>query len=167
MSVYMTQTTLQHTLMRLWTPARRSKQERWAFPVPNLPQASQALLESSLPFLLTHHPSTPIILGKATVLMSLPQADRALLICGTGLGVAISANKVEGIRAVTAHDPYSVERSVLSNNAQVLCFGQRVVGLELAKKLIQEWVELRFDEQSSSADKVRDIESYEKQFGEH
>eukprot|EP00249_Psilotum_nudum_P036334 c6822_g1_i1 orf=94-522(+) len=73
------------------------------------------------------------------------EADRALLVCGTGLGVAISANKVAGIRAVTAHDPYSVERSVLSNNAQVLCFGQRVIGLELAKKLVQEWVELRFD----------------------
>lgn len=67
---------------------------------------------------------------------------------------------------MTAHDPYSVERSVLSNNAQVLCFGQRVIGLELAKKLVQEWVDLRFDENSSSADKVRDIENYEKKFGQ-
>jgi len=94
------------------------------------------------------------------------EADRALLICGTGLGVAISANKVSGIRAVTAHDPYSVERSVLSNNAQVWCMGQRVIGLELAKKLVDEWVELRFDEKSASADKVRDISKYEEQFGE-
>ena len=101
-----------------------------------------------------------------TVLLINPQADRALLVCGTGLGVAISANKVEGIRAVTAHDPYSVERSVLSNNAQVLCFGQRVIGPELAKKLVQEWVDLRFDESSASADKVRDISKYEEQFGE-
>jgi ribose 5-phosphate isomerase RpiB len=53
----------------------------------------------------------------------------ALLVCGTGLGVAISANKVPGIRAVTAHDSFSVERSVLSSNAQALCFGQQVVGL--------------------------------------
>jgi ribose 5-phosphate isomerase B len=94
------------------------------------------------------------------------QADRALLICGTGLGVAISANKVAGIRAVTAHDPFSVERAVLSNNAQVLCFGQRVIGLELAKKLVHEWVDLRFDEKSASAEKVKDIEGYEQQFGE-
>jgi len=94
------------------------------------------------------------------------EADRALLICGTGLGVAISANKVEGIRAVTAHDPYSVERAVLSNNAQVLCFGQRVIGLELAKKLVDEWVELRFDEKSSSAEKVAHISKYEEKFGE-
>jgi len=94
------------------------------------------------------------------------EADRALLICGTGLGVAISANKVSGIRAVTAHDPYSVERAVLSNNAQVLCFGQRVIGLELAKKLVDEWVDLRFDDKSGSAEKVKNIEDYEQQFGE-
>ncbi|WP_165065463.1 ribose-5-phosphate isomerase [Marisediminicola senii] len=88
-------------------------------------------------------------------------ADRALLICGTGLGVAISANKVNGIRAVTAHDPYSVERSVLSNNAQVLCFGQRVIGLELAKKLAADWLDYRFDESSASAPKVAAISAYE------
>jgi ribose 5-phosphate isomerase B len=58
------------------------------------------------------------------------EADRALMICGTGLGVAIAANKVKGVRAVTAHDPFSIERAILSNNAQVLCMGQRVVGLE-------------------------------------
>lgn len=89
------------------------------------------------------------------------EADRALLICGTGLGVAISANKVEGIRAVTAHDGYSVERGVLSNNAQILCFGQRVVGLELARRLAAEWLTYRFDENSSSAQKVAVIEHYE------
>ncbi len=88
-------------------------------------------------------------------------ADRALLICGTGLGVAISANKVPGIRAVTAHDSYSVERSVLSNNAQVLTFGQRVIGLELARRLTREWLSYTFDEGSSSAAKVAAISSYE------
>ncbi|MFJ6280258.1 ribose-5-phosphate isomerase [Arthrobacter subterraneus] len=89
------------------------------------------------------------------------EADRALLICGTGLGVAIAANKVPGIRAVTAHDSYSVERSVLSNNAQVLTFGQRVIGLELARKLVNEWLTHRFDETSASAAKVEAICSYE------
>lgn len=89
------------------------------------------------------------------------EADHALLICGTGLGVAIAANKVPGIRAVTAHDSYSVERSVLSNNAQVLTLGQRVIGLELAKKLVGEWLGHRFDENSSSAAKVDAICSYE------
>ncbi|MCK0176072.1 ribose-5-phosphate isomerase [Mycolicibacterium sp. F2034L] len=89
------------------------------------------------------------------------EADRALLICGTGLGVAIAANKVKGIRAVTAHDLYSVQRSVLSNNAQVLCMGERVVGLELARVLVKEWLELEFDPESSSAAKVADISAYE------
>lgn len=68
------------------------------------------------------------------------RADRALLVCGTGLGVAISANKVPGIRAVTAHDSYSVERAVLSNDAQVLYVGQRVIGIGLARRLVAEWL---------------------------
>lgn len=89
------------------------------------------------------------------------KADRALLVCGTGLGVAISANKVPGIRAVTAHDSFSVERSVLSNDAQVLCFGQRVVGIELARRLAREWLGYAFDPGSSSAAKVAAIGEYE------
>ncbi|WP_138444843.1 ribose-5-phosphate isomerase [Sinomonas susongensis] len=89
------------------------------------------------------------------------EADRALLVCGTGLGVAIAANKVRGIRAVTAHDSYSVERGVLSNNAQVLTFGQRVVGLELARRLAREWLGYEFDDSSASAKKVAVIEGYE------
>lgn len=90
-------------------------------------------------------------------------ADRALLVCGTGLGVAISANKVPGVRAVTAHDGFSVERAVMSNDAQVLCFGQRVVGLELARRLTKEWLGYHFDTSSSSAAKVDAIREYEKQ----
>jgi ribose 5-phosphate isomerase B len=86
-------------------------------------------------------------------------ADRALLICGTGLGMAISANKVAGIRAVTAHDSYSVERAILSNNAQILCLGQRVIGLELARRLVREWLTYRFDSNSPSAAKVAAIEA--------
>ncbi|PNH47865.1 hypothetical protein VD0004_g543 [Verticillium dahliae] len=87
--------------------------------------------------------------------------DRALLICGTGLGVAIAANKIKGVRAVTAHDSFSVERAVLSNNAQVLCMGERVVGLELARRLAKEWLGYRFDPQSASAAKVDAIVALE------
>ncbi|UXA16090.1 ribose-5-phosphate isomerase [Mycobacterium sp. SMC-4] len=93
------------------------------------------------------------------------KADRALLVCGTGLGVAISANKVPGVRAVTAHDGFSVERSVLSNNAQVLCFGQRVIGLELARRLTREWLGYEFDPQGASAGKVEAIGGYESAAG--
>lgn len=88
-------------------------------------------------------------------------ADRALLVCGTGLGVAIAANKVPGIRAVTAHDSFSVERSVLSNNAQVLTFGQRVIGIELARRLAKEWLTYIFDTGSASAEKVRILDGLE------
>lgn len=88
-------------------------------------------------------------------------ADRGLLICGTGLGVAISANKVKGIRAATAHDSYSVERLVLSNNAQILTLGQRVIGLELARRLTSEWLHYTFNPASASASKVDAICSYE------
>jgi ribose 5-phosphate isomerase B len=103
----------------------------------------------------------PHIAVAAARLVAEGKADRALLVCGTGLGVAISANKVPGIRAVTAHDSFSVERSVLSNNAQVLCFGQRVIGLELARRLAREWLSYEFDPESPSASKVEAIEQYE------
>ncbi|GME98904.1 unnamed protein product [Ambrosiozyma monospora] len=89
------------------------------------------------------------------------EADRAILICGTGLGVAMSANKVPGIRAVTAHDSFSVERSILSNNCQILCMGQRVIGLQLAKRLAKEWFTYVFDEKSASAQKVQTLVDYE------
>lgn len=103
----------------------------------------------------------PHIAVQAARMVAAGEADRALLVCGTGLGVAIAANKVPGIRAATAHDSYSVERLVLSNNAQVLTFGQRVIGLELAKRLAQEWLTYTFDESSASAEKVAAICSYE------
>ena len=88
------------------------------------------------------HTAYPRVAIAAAELVAAGKADRALLVCGTGLGVAIAANKVPGIRAVTAHDSFSVERSVLSNNAQVLTMGQRVVGIELARRLVREWLDL-------------------------
>lgn len=103
----------------------------------------------------------PHVAVEAAQLIADGRADRALLICGTGLGVAISANKVKGVRAVTAHDSYSVERAVLSNNAQVLCMGQRVVGIELARRLAREWLDYEFDPSSASAAKVDTITAYE------
>jgi ribose 5-phosphate isomerase B len=103
----------------------------------------------------------PHVAVTAARLIAEGKADRALLVCGTGLGVAISANKVPGIRAVTAHDSFSVERSVLSNNAQVLCFGQRVIGLELARRLARDWLGYEFDPQSKSAEKIDAIGGYE------
>jgi ribose 5-phosphate isomerase B len=89
------------------------------------------------------------------------RADRAVLICGTGIGMAISANKVRGIRAATVADSFSCERSVLSNDCQVIALGQRVIGLELARRLVSEWLEYKFDSSSPSRQKVALIEDFE------
>jgi ribose 5-phosphate isomerase B len=89
------------------------------------------------------------------------EADRAILVCGTGMGMAISANKVAGVRASTAHDSFSVERLVLSNDGQVLCLGARVIGTELARRLAKEFFDYRFDAASASAPKVAAICGYE------
>lgn len=109
----------------------------------------------------TEDTAYPHVAVAAARLVAAGKADRAILICGTGLGVAISANKVKGIRAVTAHDSFSVERSILSNDAQVLCMGQRVIGIELARRLAREWLGYAFDPASNSAAKVRAISEYE------
>jgi ribose 5-phosphate isomerase B len=94
------------------------------------------------------HTPYPKVAIEAAERVARGEADRALIFCGTGLGVAISANKVAGIRAVTAH-------------AQVLCMGQRVIGIELARRLVREWLTYRFDETSASADKVAVLTEYE------
>ena len=70
--------------------------------------------------------------------------ERGILVCGTGIGMAITANKVPGIRAAVCHDPFSTERSRKSNNAQIMCMGERVVGVELAKCLVDIWLKCDF-----------------------
>ncbi|WP_037354671.1 ribose-5-phosphate isomerase [Amycolatopsis orientalis] len=89
------------------------------------------------------------------------EADRGVLVCGTGIGMAISANKVPGVRATVAHDSYSAERSIKSNDCQVITFGARAIGPEVAKKIVAEWVGYRFDPESASATKVAHITEYE------
>jgi ribose 5-phosphate isomerase B len=79
--------------------------------------------------------------------------DRALLVCGTGLGMAITANKVPGVRAVTVHDAYSAERARKSNNAQVLTMGARVIAPEAAEMVLEHWLDSEF-EGGRSAPKV-------------
>ena len=70
--------------------------------------------------------------------------DRAILICGTGIGMSIAANKVPGVRAAQAHDAYSAERARMSNDAQVLALGARVIGPELAKTIVRTWLRAEF-----------------------
>lgn len=83
--------------------------------------------------------------------------DRAILVCGTGIGVCLSANKVPGIRAAQCHDTYSAERAALSNNAQIITLGARVVGPELAKAIVDSFLANTFDENGRSAGNVNAI----------
>ena len=83
--------------------------------------------------------------------------DRAILFCGTGIGVCISANKVPGIRAALTHDTYSAERAAKSNNAQIITMGARVIGPELAKAIVDTWLASEFDPNGPSAGNVEAI----------
>ena len=90
--------------------------------------------------------------------------DRAILICGTGIGVALSANKVPGIRAAQCHDTYSAERAALSNNAQIITMGARVIGPELAKSIAEAFLKQHFDPQGRSANNVAAIMAVEAKY---
>jgi ribose 5-phosphate isomerase B len=89
--------------------------------------------------------------------------ERAVLVCGTGIGMAIVANKVPGVRAATASDPYSAERARKSNDAQVLCLGSLVVGREVAALLVDHWLDSEF-QGGRSARKVAKIVAIDKQY---
>ncbi|CUH79767.1 RpiB/LacA/LacB family sugar-phosphate isomerase [Tropicibacter naphthalenivorans] len=83
--------------------------------------------------------------------------DKAILICGTGIGVQIAANKVPGIRAAQCHDTYSAGKAATSNNAQIITMGARVIGAELAKDIVDAFLTSAFDENGRSAGNVQAI----------
>ena len=83
--------------------------------------------------------------------------DRAILICGTGIGVAMSANKIPGIRAAQCHDTYSAGKASTSNNAQIITMGARVIGAELAKDIADAFLSTSFDPEGRSAGNVKAI----------
>lgn len=83
-------------------------------------------------------------------------SKRGVLVCGTGIGMAMTANKFKGIRAAVGHDIFSAERSILSNNGNVICFGARVIGPELAKHILGTWLPLEF-KNGSSTPKVQNM----------
>ena len=87
--------------------------------------------------------------------------DRALLVCGTGLGMAITANKIYGVRAVTAHDSYSAERARKSNDAQVITMGARVIAPEAAEKVLEHWLASEFEGGRSTpkVDKMKEVDA--------
>ena len=92
--------------------------------------------------------------------------DRAILVCGTGIGVCISANKVRGIRAALTHDAYSAQRAALSNDAQIITMGARVIGTEVAKLIADTFLDLpgKFDPDGPSGGNVKAIETVDSKY---
>ena len=90
--------------------------------------------------------------------------DRAILVCGTGIGVQIAANKVSGIRAAQCHDTYSAAKAATSNNAHIITMGARVIGVELAKDIAEAFLNASFDPQGRSAGNVDAIDAVDSKY---
>ncbi|MBQ3705143.1 MAG: ribose 5-phosphate isomerase B [Clostridia bacterium] len=88
------------------------------------------------------------------------EADLGICICGTGVGISLAANKVKGIRACVCSEPYTAQLSRRHNNTNVLCFGARVIGIELAKMIVAEWLDAEFEGERHQRriDMIRKIE---------
>ncbi len=116
------------------------------------------------------HNGTPVLypdIGVAVAeAIARGDAERGLLFCGTGIGMAISANKVPGIRAAQAHDTYSAERASRSNDAHIVSIGARVVGIELAKSIVHAFLTSTFDG-GRSQPKIDALRMHEKRLTAH
>ncbi|KKM58780.1 hypothetical protein LCGC14_1548950 [marine sediment metagenome] len=103
----------------------------------------------------------PDIAKKVAKAVAKGDCERGILICGTGIGMVIAANKVRGIRAAVCHDLYSAERSRKSNNAQIMAIGALIIGSELAKKLVEVWLNSEFQggRSEGKVKKIMEIEA--------
>ena len=105
----------------------------------------------------TDYPSYGQAVGEA---VANGEFDGGILICGTGVGISITANKVPGVRAVVCSEPYSAKLSKEHNNTNIVAFGSRVVGLELAKMIVKEWLDAEFEggRHGRRVDMISDVE---------
>ncbi len=87
----------------------------------------------------------PVFGARAAHAVASGECDRGIVICGTGIGMMLAANKVDGIRCVVCSEPYSAEMSRRHNDANMLAFGARVVGVELAKMIVRTWLTTPFE----------------------
>jgi ribose 5-phosphate isomerase B len=103
----------------------------------------------------------PDVAEKVACAVQQGEFDRGILVCGTGIGMAIAANKVPGIRAAVVHDPYSAERSRKSNNAQIMAMGSLVIGPQVARSLATIWLDSEFQggESARKVEKISQIET--------
>ncbi len=98
----------------------------------------------------------PDVASQLATAVAEEEIDRGILVCGTGIGMAIAANKVAGVRAACCHDPYSAERARKSNNAQILALGAQIIGPQVADKVLEHWLASEF-EGGRSARKVKKL----------
>ncbi len=108
----------------------------------------------------------PDIAVEASEAVAEGSCDRGILVCGTGIGMCITANKIPGVRAALCHDTYSAERARKSNDAQVLTMGARVIGTELAKAILDVWLESEFAG-GRSTPKVEKMKAVDERFRQH
>lgn len=124
--------------------------------------AKQGYEVQDLDYLGSHQANYPEIGYNLAKKMQAGEAERGILLCGTGLGMAMVANKVEGVFAGSAHDTFSAERLKKSNDANVLTMGARVIGPELAKMVADAWLKSEFAG-GGSAPKVAQMRQFEKE----
>ena len=92
----------------------------------------------------TESTNYPIYGEKVGRLVASKEYDLGICICGTGVGISLAANRVKGIRAAVCSEPYTAKLSRQHNDSNVLCFGARVIGIEMAKMIVDEWLEAEF-----------------------
>ena len=102
----------------------------------------------------------PISGYKVAKLVASGEVDGGILICGTGVGISLAANKVKGIRACVCSEPYTAKLSKMHNNTNIIAFGARVIGIELAKMIVDEWINAEFQggRHATRVDMIMEIE---------
>lgn len=134
---------------------------------PNAFRMKEALIEEAekLGHEVVDYPSDDPIYANVAVAVATDvaagKADRGILVCGTGIGVSIAANKVKGAYCACVADVYQAQRASLSNNANILAMGEQVVGIETAKVYLREYLSGTFDPEGRSGPKVGRITEYE------
>ena len=103
----------------------------------------------------------PVAGFKAGKMVASGEVDGGVLICGTGVGVSLAANKVKGVRACVCSEPYTAKLSKQHNNTNIICFGARVIGIEMAKMIVDTWLDAKFEggRHQDRVDMVMEIEA--------
>jgi len=105
------------------------------------------------------YPDFAILVAKSIVEK---QADKAIVVCGSGVGACVTANKFEGVRACVCHDTYSAHQGVEHDNMNVLCLGGRIIGIEVAKEIIHKFINAKFSGQERHVRRLNKVIELEK-----